>query len=320
MQPGLRDEHGGHIPYSAEKQLEALKAGVARIAGNDAWVSLQPGVLPEVTGRCRPPFDVVDGAGREWRRVYIVGLRDRNLVAIAWSQPAVAYNKALLDEVLAALELPSAPEYRDGDLHDSDSGEGVSDYSLPIPGHWVDVDRPPSTASHSAAWTGSPVGASWSHSGRSMARMAGVNQDCRLVSEQTTLDELAATIRDGRAFGPSTATTLGGEPAVAFGTDTPVERRYAVALHDGRPVAVMVDVGDWDVAPGIVETMLDGFRFSDRSVAPVGQVFTTADGAIEFALPDLWSQYPADNGIFFRGTVQRMTVRVGDADGTVASM
>ena len=60
-----------------------------------------------------------------WRRVHIVGLRERNVVAIAWSQPADEFDEALLDSVLASIELKPAPVYSDGDLIDPSPGEGA---------------------------------------------------------------------------------------------------------------------------------------------------------------------------------------------------
>jgi hypothetical protein len=306
------------IPYSAEKQLDALQAGVAAIAESDAWVPLEARLLPEVVGGLRLDTTAPGPDGQDWHRVHIVGLRDRNLVAIAWSQPAAEFDERLLEQVLLAIELPSAPAYSDGDLVDSDAGQGIADYRFPIPGHWSWVDQPTLDGvplSGIRRWAEGRVVVSL---GSADGELAWCDPTCRVATEQTSLEALEATIRDGRDLGPSESTTLGGEPARTFGSDRPVERRYVVAMHHGRPVAVLVDVGDWDVAPGIVTTMLEGFRFTDRPLAEVGAVYTTADGAIELRLPSDWRQDPRDDAMFHRG-VQRMTVQVGDAAGSITT-
>ena len=78
--------------------------------------------------------------GREWHRAHIVGLRDRNVVAITWSQPADQYDEQLLDGILAAIELPSAPVYSDGDLIDPLTGD--AGFAMPLPGHWNFEEQP----------------------------------------------------------------------------------------------------------------------------------------------------------------------------------
>ena len=132
---------------------------MSAIAGDSEWTALPPGVLPEVGGGARLDTTAVDAAGREWRRVHIVGLRDRNVVAIAWSQPADAYDERLLNAVLTNMTLPSAPVYSDGDLIDQLTGE--AGFAMPLPGLWLNEEQPTMVTSRSAACDGTGTGASW---------------------------------------------------------------------------------------------------------------------------------------------------------------
>ncbi len=249
------------IPYSAANQHAALKAGVAAIAGGSDWSELPPGVLPEVDGGARLDTIAVAPDGREWRRAHIVGLRDRNLVAITFAQPTDVYDDRLLDAILAGISLPSAPVYSDGDLLDGQTGH--AGFAMPLPGMWLGEEQP--------TLDDKPLSGLRRYSDdRVMVSLGDVegtlgwcDPDCRKLTGLTSLDALEAAIREGHTLGPAEPTTLGGEEARVLRTDDPVERRYVIAMHDGRPVALMMDVGDWDVAPGVLDEMTARFAFVD---------------------------------------------------------
>ncbi len=304
------------IPYSAEAQLDALKASVAAIAGSASWTPLDSDVLPQIDGgvRLETTGQVTDG--RVWRRVYIVGLRERNVVAIAWSQPDDQFDGALLTSVLASIELTPAPVYSDGDLVRPPPSGSQGSFFIPVPGLWVTSDQPSLDGSPMSGVTRFAEGRVLVSIGDREGTLGWCDVECRQLAGQTTLDALERSIREGRDLGPATSITLGGEPARAMGTDDPVTRRYVVAIHKGRPVALMIDVGDWDVAPGIIDEMIAGFAFTDPVAEPVDQVFTVLDGRATLGLSDVWKPLPGrENEFVWRN--QRLSLRVGDADGSI---
>ncbi len=302
------------IPYSATAQLDALKARVAAIAGSSEWTELPPDVLPQVEGGVRLETTAVDPAGREWRRVHIVGLRERNAVAIAWSQPTSRYDARLLDAVLAGLVLTPAPKYSDGDLVDPWRGE--PNFTMPIPGLWLDSDQPTLDGLPLSGVRRFADGRLVVSIGDRSGTLGWCDPDCRVLTGQTSLEALERSMRQGQSLGATTSASLGGEPARAMGTDTPAMRRYVVAIHRERPVALMIDTGGWDVAPGIVEQMISGFAFVDVEPAQVDQVFSAAGGRVEIGLSGEWQQSSGDGDVFLAGT-QRLTIRAGDDDGSI---
>ena len=116
--------------------MDALKASVATVAGGSAWTPLGPGVLA-VKGGARLDTTVATTDGRPWHRVFIVGLRNRNVVAIAWSQPVAVYDELLLASVVSSIELTPALYYNDGDLIDPPLRG--SKFTMSIPGFSGDV-------------------------------------------------------------------------------------------------------------------------------------------------------------------------------------
>ena len=305
----------GTIPYDATAQIEALKSSVATIVGSETWTDLPAGVLPQVEHGAM--LDTIDTAkdGRSWRRIHIVGLRERNLVAIAWSQPAEAFDRALLDQILAGIHLLPAPVYSDGDLVRS-AAEGA--FTMPVPGLWQDLDQP--------ALDGQPLSGVYRFGqgrvvvsfGSPSGEMPWCDPDCHVAAGVTDLDTLEATIRARQTLDPTTPTTLGGEAARSLGATTPVERRYVLAMHQGRPVVAMVDVGEWVVAPGTLDQMIAGFEFVDPAPVPGDQVFRTAGERVELHLSDGWGRSALDDKVFYFGK-QRMTVRIGRADGRITT-
>jgi hypothetical protein len=315
------DLHMTSIPYSASAQLDALKFLVGGTAGSQAWSDLPPDVLPQIEGGARLETTATDDAGREWRRVHIVGLRKRNVVAIAWSQPADRFDPALLDAVLATVELTPAPVYSDGDLIDDviDPFLGESDFRMPIPGFWTDADQPfldgtPMTGVH--RFNGGRVVVSL---GDAIGRVGLCDPGCRELIGQTSLDALERSIREGgRAFGAAVSTTLGGEPAVSIETEERVVRRYVMAIHDQRPVVLMLHAGDWQVGPGIFDAMVEGFEFVDHEPAPAAQAFLALGGRVQLGLSAGWERLAGTEDRFRRGP-QRLTVRVGGSDGSIVT-
>ena len=231
------------IPYSADAQLDALKQSVAEIAGSSSWTPLAPGDLPQIERGVRLESTGLATDGRAWQRIHIVGLRERNVVTIAWSQPADDFDGRVLTSVLDSIELTPAPVYSDGDLTDLKRAEYRGEFSIPIPGLWATSDQP--------TLDGSPVsGVTRFGDGRVVVSIGApdgalglCDPDCRQLTGQTTLEEIERSVRERQDLGPSTSITLDGEPAMAIGTDAPVPRRYVVAMHDGRPVALMIDIG-----------------------------------------------------------------------------
>ena len=116
---------------------------------------------------------------------------------------------------------------------------------------------------------------------------------------------------------PAVSTTLGGEPAISIETDEQKSTRYVVAIHDQRPVVLMLNAGDWFVGPGIFDAMVAGFKFVDHEPAPVEQVFTALDGRVELGLPERWQLLTIREDTFARGAQQRLKVRVGGDDGSI---
>ena len=304
------------IPYSAPKQLEALKAGVASVAGSSDWIDLPPGILPEVVGGARLDTIATAADGREWHRTHVVGLRDRNVVAIAWSQPADAFDEELLDAVLAAMDLPSAPVYSDGDLIDALTGD--AGFTMPLPGHWVFEEQPTlddKPLSGVRRYGDGPVLVSI---GDSEGTLGWCDPDCRELTGLTSIDALEAAVSEGRSLGPVSDTTLGGEPARMLGSTGPTDPRYVVAMHGDRPVALLIDPGEWDVAAGIVDEMIAGFRFVDPEPARIDQTLAMAGGLVELGLSDAWARSPGDDEMLVVGP-QELTVVVGDSEGRIVT-
>ena len=302
------------IPYDATTQLAGLKASIGEIAGSDAWTDLPPGVIPDLEGGARVDTTAVAADGREWRLVYIVGLKARNVVAIAWSQPTEVYDESLLSSVLDGIVLGEAPVSGDGDL----VAMADDEFSMPVPGFWGFVSQP---ALDDVALSGVRQygdGEVFVSIGDVDGTIGWCDPDCREITDQTSFDALEATVRDGQTLEPSLATTLDGEPALSIAAGPGVTRRFVVSMHDGRPVILRIDPGTWDVAPGIIEEMIAGFAFTDVELPPVAETFTTADGLVELALPSGWQPFSGDDGLFL-GRDHRMTVRVGDEDGTITT-
>lgn len=305
------------IPYSADAQLGALKDAVGERLGRPAWGALRPGLLPEVVNAARAE-SVVLIDGTEWRRVNIVGLRDRNLVAIAWAQPVDAYDGSLLDHVLSAMTLPSAPRYSDGDL----AASRQDAFEIQVPGVWDTTEQPRLDDVPLSGVVRFGEGEIVVSIGDPDGTLGWCDPDCRVVKAQTSLETLARSLRGDAAPGTTEQVTLDGEPALAFeaqdATGNGPLRRYVVAIHERRPVAVMVDPRAWDVAPGIVDTMLASFRFIDPLVATPTQTFTVGAGRVQLKLGPDWRQ-EADNGSLAFGRAQTLDVRVGNSAGTITT-
>jgi hypothetical protein len=305
------------IPYSAAAQLEALKTGVGRVAGSQAWTDLPSDVLPEVKGRARLDTEARDADGRVWHHVYIVGLREQNALAIVWRQPTEVYKPALLAAVLARSQVPPAPVYTDGDL--IVSRESGADFTMLIPGFWIGAEQP--------RVDGTPLNGVLRFGpdrvtvsiGEADGTFGWCEAACEELHSVTSLDALEAALRGRRELGPATDTRLGDEPARSLSAVRQPARRYVIAMHAGRPVGVMIDPGDWDVAEGIVEEMLDGFAFIDPPPPPPPeQVLSAADGRVELALPSAWYMIEGDLDAFHLFK-QRMTVAAGSADGAITT-
>ena len=306
------------IPFSVPGQLAALKTEVATIAGTDAWTEVPADVLPQVDGgKARLEATHVGPDGRDWRTVYIVGMLKRNAVTFSWSQPVEAFDQDLLDDVLASVNLLDAPVYSDGDLIPVESER----FSMPISGNWQTPDDQPTL-------DGTPLSGVRSFSeGRVMVSigerdgtLGWCDPDCVQLTGMTSVEALESAIRGDRSLGPAETTTLGGEPALGFGTNDPVERRYVVAVHDGRPVALMIDVGEWSVAPGITDEMIAGFAFIDPPPPPAAtQTFSWEEGGVALDLPDGWQRIERDDGSFYLafGEEQRLWVFRGDEEGAI---
>jgi hypothetical protein len=306
------------IPYSASAQLAALKDAVAAVAGSDAWMPLAPGVLPDVEGGARLDTRAVAADGREWRRVHIVGLRERNLVAVTWAQPGDAFDPGLLDAVLAALRLTEAPAYSDGDLVRA----AEERFSMPVPGLWITTSQPTLDGAGLSGVVQFGDGEVLVSVGSPEGALGWCDPQCRVLTSQTSLNALEASIRDGRDLGPTIETMLDGETARSIEA-TPADgtagsRRYVVALHDERPVALRIDTRDWDVARGIVDEMVSGFEFLDPIVRPAEQRFVVAEGRVELALSSSW-QGPTIEGGPLRLGAQVLSVRVGSEAGTIVT-
>ena len=247
--------------------------------------------------------------------MYVVGLRDRNLVAIAYSQPAASFDESLLDAILASVELPSAPVYSDGDLVTSTQDAFV----MPIPGTWQTVSQPQvGGVGLSGVWQFGE-GEVLVSIGSANGTLGWCDPTCRELPGLTDLAALEAAVRNGQSLGPTQIATLDGEAARTFGTDTPAERRYIVSVHDGHPVAIRIDTAGWTVASGIVEEMTAGFAFADAAPATADQTLVMADGRVELALSDAWHRSKADPELIMLGANQVMTVRVGDIDGRIVT-
>jgi hypothetical protein len=302
------------IPYDATKQVASLRAAVAEIAGTDDWTPLP---AETVTG-------LVDGAiiettgtgpdGAPWRRVYITGIKARNLVTFAFSQPVDIFDQGVLDEILASLDLGEAPQYSDGDPIPADQGP----FSMDVPGSWITPAQPELDGTLlSGVWRFGD-GEVLVSLGTADGTLGWCDPDCVRLTGMTSLHALEAAIRADRPFAASTEATLDGEPALLFGTDSPHQQWYIVAIHGGRPVALRVDAGEWDVAPGIPEQLFDSFRFVDPGPASTDQVLVDPGGRFEVSLAGAWSQRSRDDGLFIADLDQdRLTVRVGDDDGRI---
>ncbi len=204
------------IPYSAEAQLDALKASVAAVAGGSAWTPLGPDVLA-VNGGSRLDTTVATTDGRPWHRVFIVGLRNRNVVAIAWTQPVAVFEESLLASVLGSIELTPLPYYDDGDLIDPPLRD--TNFTMPIPGFWATSEHPELDGLPLPGVTRFGEGRVLVSAGDLDGTLGWCDPDCRLLTGQTTLDELERSVREGRDLGPGTSITLGGEAATIIGTE-----------------------------------------------------------------------------------------------------
>ena len=100
--------------------------------------------------------------------------------------------------------------------------------------------------------------------------------------------------------------------------DGPTDRRYVVAMHGDRPVALRIDTGEWDVAPGIVDEMIAGFRFVDPEPARIDQTLAMAGGLVELGLSEAWGRSPGDDEKLVIGP-QELTVVVGDDEGRIVT-
>ena len=281
------------IPYSADAQLDALKAAVAGVAGSAAWTPLPPGTLPQVTGGAQVETTTTDDAGREWRRVHIVGLNERNLVTVAWSQPAVSWDPSLLADILANVTLTPAPIYSDGDLTE---WAASGDFAMPIPGLWFGEDQP-------TADDGKPLsGVYRTGEGRVLVSVGDTNGNlgwcdptCRILTGQTSV----AVLTNRSSSTPARADWLRPRltPRRRFGAPTSSDpvAHTVVAMHDGRPVAIRIDVGEWDVPPETIDDMIAGFRFVDPVAAPSGPTRETAGGRATIRLPKSWVQSDTDD-------------------------
>ena len=100
------------------------------------------------------------------------------------------------------------------------------------------------------------------------------------------------------------------------GTEDPVTRRYVVAMHHSRPVALLIDIGEWDVAPGTVDEMVAGFQFTDGVAEPVTQTFTVLDGRATLGLSHIWKPAPDVEDEFVTSR-QELSLVAGGDDGTI---
>ena len=245
-----------------------------------------------------------------------MGLKARNVVAIAWSQPAAVFDESLLDAILAGIVLTEAPVYSDGDL----APRGWTEFTMSVPVIWGFEEQPTLNGEAMSGVRRLAEGRVLVSFGGSDGAMGWCDPECRQFDDLTTLDALEAAIRSGSGLGPSTSITLDGEPARRMSVDSPVARSVVIAMHDDRPVAVLLDAGEWDVGPGIFDEMIGSFAFADPvKIEPPDQNLTTAGGRVRFGLSDEWKQSDADDGRFVKGINLRMTVRAGDDHGSITT-
>lgn len=189
---------------------------------------------------------------------------------------------------------------------------------MDIPGSWITPSQPD--------LDGTPLSGVWRFGDGEVLVSIGTEDGtlgwcapgCVELTGLTSLDALETAVRGDATLGASAIATLDGEPARAFGTDEPTLRRWIVAMHDGRPVAIRVDAGAWDTAPDIPQRLFDSFRFIDPAPAVPEQVLADPGGRFEVALPAGWTQVRRDDGVFLVDLDgERLAIRVGDDDGTV---
>jgi hypothetical protein len=300
------------IPYSAEAEREALRAAVGAAVGSSEWIPLADGYLPELVDPVRVDTVGVDEAGRRWHRVQVVGIRDRNVAAISWAQPAETFDENLFGHVLASVALPSAPVYSDGDLWPV----VVGPFSLDIPGLWVAYSQPQVDGVPLSGVYDFAEGRLLVSIGTPDGRLGWCDPACGVTRDLRSLDDVERVIRQDHVLGAAVPIELDGDAARLIWVDGGPS--YAVAIHDRRPVAIRFDEGDWTVAPDVFEILLERFVFIDPDVAPVDQEIMTADGHVIVALSNAWT-VGENPTVIEHGAKQRMTIRIGSADGTITT-
>ncbi|MFL5726170.1 MAG: hypothetical protein ACJ77F_07505 [Chloroflexota bacterium] len=304
------------IPYSASDQVERLRAAVADIAGSDDWKPLPAGVLVDLEDGVQLETTlVVDGV--EYRSRYLVGHVARNAAAITWTQPSSSWDAVLLDRVLASMTLPPAPVYSDGDLVEVRVRDS---FSMSVPGTWQTFEQPLADGKALSGVQQELDGRVLVSIGDPDGTLGWCDPDCRRLSGATTIDNLEELIRSsaprgGEALSAAEETTLDGEPARTITTNDPAPRAYVIALHNGRPIALFIDSGDWDVAPGTVEQMIASFAFLDPLASPGSASYVVGGGTIDLHLDERWRP-TRDEGAFTTGD-STLLVRVGSDDGHI---
>jgi hypothetical protein len=306
------------IPYSATAQMQALLDGVGALAGSAAWTTVLPGTVDGLDVGARRLEVSTDGS----TTIYVVGVRKRNVVAITWSQPAIAYDATLFDRVLAGTAILDGPGYASGDLIRTTSG--VRDYTALVPDLWV-ADDPPLLDGRPAAGVESRADGQMIVSiGDPDGTIRLCDPRCREVSGVATLDDLQRAV-----LGPVQPTSneprrIGGEAGRSLlldgtGADgLAVRRQVLIAIHDQRPVVLAFGLRD-GLPAHVIEDMIEGFQFTapPRSSS---QVITSPDGRVAIALPHGWERVNRPDGLFLLAHGrQRMTVRVGDENNRLVT-
>ena len=307
-----------HDPVlDAEAQLEAPQ-GRASVSDRGQRCLDRPAAGRPAAGRRRARLDTTGRRpdGREWRRVHVVGIRDANVSRSPGASRPMSSTRPCSTRCSRA-----SPPRRAGLQRRRPGARRRRAFTMPIPGH-VARRRPTDPRrraaqrrAHASRTAGS---SSASASGRHDRLVRpGLPSGCTGV---TSLDVLEAAIRDGAgARSGRRRPTLGGEPAARpWAVDAPVERvRRSRCTTTARSRSCSTRATGTSRLVSST-TMLDELRVRrSRRRNRVDQVFTTADGQVGAWRSRTRGRRSRRTTASSHGASRRMTVRVGDDDGTI---
>jgi hypothetical protein len=311
-----------HVPFDANRTLDALAAKISRSVGASDWRSLPSDAVPGLVGTRR--LDIAATLdGEPATQTLVIGMHGYRIVSasatVAASAPA-----DLFEQMLATLSFNGdGRNYSSGNL--APYTDPLLGYSLDVPDVWIYPEQPDD---HGRPASGVRVfGERLTVSiGAPDGSITLCDPDCRTLTDQRTAVELAANLEpDNDRATRRDVGTLDGAPAVTVqsSADSSTGRIHVAAVVGGLPVVLTFDRSDGNVVvdPAAAAAMIESFDLQPVTTGG-GDIWTLPlpGGHAAIDLNGTWSSATGPDPLAayaVRAAGHRLRLTTSDANGTV---